>query len=94
MTIEGVKNHETYQPVHFGLRDGTTTDILFLQDNGMILKYDFSKKHESSRRTDRKVVDVTPQDNWKMTTRTVDNTTKSLICYEHSRAIMRIYDFY
>jgi hypothetical protein len=94
MTIEGVNNRETYQPIHFGMREGTTTDILFLQDNGMLLKYDFNKIQEKSRRVDRKIVEVSPQDNWKMTTRTVDYTTKSLICYEHSRAMMRIYDFY
>lgn len=76
------------------MKEGTVTDILFLQDNGMLLKYDFNKKQESTRRVDRKLVEVSPQDNWKMTTRTVDCTTKSLICYEHSRAMMRIYDFY
>lgn len=58
------------------------------------MKYDFTKKIEGNRRVDRKVVEVAPQDNWKMTTRTVDSTTKSLICYEHTRALMRIYDLY
>ena len=57
--------------MHFGLKDGTISDILFLQDNGMVLKYDFGKWQEGNRRVDRKVVDVGPQDNWKMTTRTV-----------------------
>ena len=40
------------------------------------------------------MVEVGPNDNWKMTTRTVDFTTKSLICYEHTRAVMRIFDLY
>jgi len=37
--IEGVKNTETYQPVHFGIRNGNIRDIYFFQDNGYILKY-------------------------------------------------------
>jgi hypothetical protein len=35
---------------------------------------------------------VGKNDNWKMTTRDVDCTTKSLILYEHTKAVMRIYD--
>jgi len=38
------------------------------------------------------LVDAAKQDNWKMTTRTVDCTTKSLIVYEHSRAVAKVYD--
>ena len=34
MTINNVKNQDVYQPIHFGMKDGTITDILFLQDNG------------------------------------------------------------
>ncbi len=36
--------------------------------------------------------DMAKQDNWKMTTKTVDCTTKSLILYEHTKATMKIYD--
>jgi hypothetical protein len=94
MTISKVKNTETYQPIHFGLKEGSITDIYFLQDNGELLKYDFTKPQEHQRRTDRKLFEVGSQDNWKMTTRTVEQTTKSLICYEHSKAVMRIFDLY
>ena len=52
--------------------DGSVTDILFLQDNGELLKYDFTLEDESKRRMTRKIFDVGPQDNWKMTTREVD----------------------
>lgn len=92
MTIDNVKNMETYQPIHFGMKEGTITDVLFLQDNGYLLKYDFTKPNESKRRSDLKMVDVAKQDNWKMATKTVDCTTKSLILYEHTKAIMKIYD--
>ena len=76
------------------MREGIITDIFFLQDNGTLLKYDFTKENESRRREDRKMFDIGLQDNWKMITRTVEQTTRSLICYEHSKAIMRIYDLY
>jgi hypothetical protein len=52
-----------------------------LQDNGELLKYDFTKKNSSKKRLDKKLFDVGPQDNWKMATRNVDFTTRSLICY-------------
>lgn len=74
------------------MREGTNTDILFLQDNGHLLKYDFTKPNEAKRRSEIKLVDAAKQDNWKMTTRTVDCTTKSLIVYEHSKAVAKVYD--
>jgi len=43
MSMKNVKNHQTYQPIHFGMREGTITDILFLQDDGSLLRYDFTK---------------------------------------------------
>ena len=92
MSIENVKNNETYQPVHFGMKEGTITDILFLQDDGLLLKYDFTKPQESKRRTELRMVEAGRQDNWKMATRAVDCTTKSLIAYEHSKAIVKVYD--
>ena len=76
------------------MMDGSVTDILFLQDNGELLKYDFTQEDESKRRLTKKIFDIRPQDNWKMTTREVDFSTKSLICYEHTKAIMRIFDLY
>ena len=41
MTIDKVKNTETYQPIHFGMKDGLIQEILFLQDDGFMLRYDF-----------------------------------------------------
>ena len=63
------------------MKDATITDLLMLQDNGELLKYDFTKKNSSKKRIDKKLFDVGPQDNWKMATRNVDFTTRSLICY-------------
>ena len=54
-----MKNKETFQPIHFGLRDGTVTDILFLQDNGLLLRYDFTRSEEGRRRFDLKLLDTT-----------------------------------
>ena len=94
MTIDKVKNQETYQPIHFGMRDGLSTDILFLQDNGCLLKYDFSKQEENQRRSEYKLFDVGKNDNWKMTLRNVDFTTKSIVCYEHTKCVFKVYDLY
>lgn len=74
------------------MNEGTINDILFLQDNGVLLKYDFTKASESRRRYEYKVIEPGKHDNWKMTTREVDFTTKSIILYEHSRAFLRVYD--
>lgn len=86
--IEGVKNQETYQPIHFGMRNGNIRDIFFFQDNGHILKYEILKREK----TEYKLFDVGRHENWKMTTRNIDCSTKSVIVYEHSRALMRVYD--
>jgi WD40 repeat protein len=86
--ITGVKNIETYQPINFGLKNGNIRDILFFQDNGFIMKYDIL----SRTRTEHKLFDVGKHDNWKMTTRTVDCSTKSVILYEHTKALIKIYD--
>ena len=64
--------------------------MLFFQDNGHILKYDIIKKHKY----EYKLFDIGKNDNWKMTTRVIDNTTKSVILYEHSKAVMKIYDIW
>jgi hypothetical protein len=74
------------------MKEGTITDILFLQDNGFLLKYDFTRPQEAKRRSELRMVEAGKTDNWKMATRTVDCTTKSLIAYEHSKAIVRVYD--
>jgi hypothetical protein len=66
--------------------------MLFLQDNGVLLKYDFSRKGEERRRSEYKLIEPGKNDNWKMTTRDVDFTTKSIILYEHTRALIRVYD--
>lgn len=44
--VEGVKNLESYQPVHFGMRNGSIRDIYFFQDNGYILKYEILKRQK------------------------------------------------
>lgn len=67
-------------------------DILFFQDNGMLLRYDFTKIQEARRKSEIKLFEVGKDDNWKMTIRNVDLTTKSLILYEHSKAVVRVYD--
>jgi len=38
------------------------------------------------------MVDTGSEDNWKMTTRIENCTTKSLIAYEHSKAVTKVYD--
>jgi hypothetical protein len=52
--VEGVKNTETYQPVHFGMRNGNLRDIYFFQDNGYILKYEILKR----QKTEHKLFDI------------------------------------
>jgi WD40 repeat protein len=86
--VENVKNLDTYQQAHFGMRNGNIHDIYFFQDNGFILKYEILKQE----RTEYKLFDVGKNDNWKMTTRNIDCTTRSVIIYEHNKAMMKIYD--
>ena len=37
--IDGVRNHQSYQPVYFGEKGGNLRDIYFFQDDGYIMKY-------------------------------------------------------
>ena len=86
--ITGVRNQRSYQPVYFGLKGGNVRDIYFFQDDGYIMKYEMAKNHK----IEHKLFDVGKRDNWKMVTRTIAHTTKSVILYEHSKALMKIYD--
>lgn len=86
--ISGIKNLETYQPIHFGMKNGSIRDILFFQDNGFILKYEIAKKS----RSEHKLFDIPKHENWKMMTRNIDSTTRSAILYEHNRSLIRIYE--
>lgn len=74
------------------MKEGNINDILFFQDNGYLLRYDFTKRFEPHRRNEIRLLEVGKDDNWKMTTRNIDFTTKSLILYEHTKAVVRVYD--
>jgi hypothetical protein len=86
--IDGVKNFETYQPIHFGMKNGNIRDVYFFQDNGYIMKYEILKR----QKTEHKLFDIGKQENWKMVTRTIDSSTKSVILYEHNKCLMKTYD--
>jgi hypothetical protein len=59
------------------MRKGIIKDILFFQDNGKILKYDILR----NERVEHKLFDVGKNDNWKMITKNVELSTKSVILY-------------
>lgn len=81
---------ETYQPVHFGMKNGNIRDIYFLQDNGYILKYEIVKR----QKTEQKLFDIARHENWKMVTRTIDSTTRNAILYEHTKSLIRVYELW
>jgi uncharacterized protein YrrD len=54
--VEGVKNTETFQPINFGMRNGSIKDIYFFQDNGYIMKYEIARR----QKTEHKLFDVLP----------------------------------
>jgi hypothetical protein len=70
------------------MRNGSIKDIYFFQDNGYIMRYEIAKR----QKTQHKLFDVSPNENWKMITRTVEYSTKSAILYDHKKCLMKVYD--
>lgn len=71
------------------MKKGSLDSILFLEDDGCLLNYSIleGKTHRS------KLIDILEEDNWKMDIRNVGCTTQQLILYEHTRDIIKIFDF-